>query len=103
MSKERLSFDQRCYSLLVKVPRGKVTTYKAIGKALGTKAYRAIGQAMKRNPHAPKVPCHRVIRSDGSLGGYAGGLTKKISLLQREGISTRRGMVENFKSKLFEF
>lgn len=54
------SFNSRCYELLRKVPRGKVITYKALAQALKTKAYRAVGNAMNRNPHAPEVPCHRV-------------------------------------------
>lgn len=64
------SFTQRCYELLNKVPAGKITTYKALGDALGTKAYRAVGTAMAKNPDAPLVPCHRVINTDGKLGGY---------------------------------
>lgn len=82
----KVNFDEKCYSLLVKVPKGKVTTYKAIAEALGTKAYRAVGNAMNRNPYAPRVPCHRVINSDGSLGGFAFGIEKKINLLKSEGI-----------------
>ncbi|HLC54288.1 MAG TPA: MGMT family protein [Candidatus Nanoarchaeia archaeon] len=80
------SFTERCYTLLKKVPRGKVTTYKALAHALNTKAYRAVGNAMNKNPYAPQVPCHRVINSDGSLGGFASGIGNKISLLKKEGI-----------------
>ena len=80
------SFTERCYTLLKKVPRGKVTTYKALAHALNTKAYRAVGNAMNKNPYAPQVPCHRVINSDGSLGGFTSGIGNKISLLKKEGI-----------------
>ena len=54
------TFSERCYKLLLKVPKGKVTTYRDLAHALDTKAYRAVGQAMNRNPRAPIVPCHRV-------------------------------------------
>ena len=83
------SFNERCYKLLRKVPRGKVTTYKALAEALGTKAYRAVGNAMNKNPHAPEVPCHRVIKSDGEIGGFASGTDKKMALLIKEGIEVK--------------
>ena len=93
-----MDFDSRVYSLLKKVPQGKVTTYKEIASALNMKGYRAVGQALKRNPHAPSVPCHRVVKSDGSLGGYGGlsdkGVEKKIKLLESEGVSVRNGRIE---------
>ena len=82
-------FDEKCYALLREVPRGKVTTYKSIAEALGTKAYRAVGNAMKRNPYAPEVPCHRVINSNGFLGGFAHGTLKKIKILQSEGVDVK--------------
>lgn len=82
-----------------KVPRGKVTTYKKIGEKLGTKAYRAIGQSLRRNPYAPKVPCHRVIRSDFSIGGFRGKIkgkfvNEKIELLRKEGIKVEKGKIK---------
>ena len=80
------SFNQKIYSLLKRVPKGKVTTYKILAEALGTKAYRAVGNAMNKNPNAPKVPCHRVIKSNGEVGGYAHGQERKISILKKEGI-----------------
>ncbi len=80
------SLDQRCYDLLHKIPRGKVTTYRQIAHALGTKAYRAVGQAMNRNPNLVEVPCHRVVKSNGELGGYASGSTTKLELLRQEGV-----------------
>ncbi|MBS3071924.1 MGMT family protein [Candidatus Pacearchaeota archaeon] len=79
-------FNEKCYSLLKTVPKGKVTTYKAMAAALNTKAYRAIGNAMNRNPFAPEVPCHRVVKSTGEIGGYALGVKNKIKLLNKEGI-----------------
>lgn len=79
-------FEKRCYDLLRKIPKGKITTYKEIARAMGSTAYRAVGNACKNNPNAPKVPCHRVIKSDGTLGGYAFGLKRKREILKREGI-----------------
>ncbi|MDO8480243.1 MAG: MGMT family protein, partial [Nanoarchaeota archaeon] len=64
-----MNFDENVWALCRKVPKGKVTTYKAIAEALGTKAYRRIGQALKRNPDAPRTPCHRVVASDGGALG----------------------------------
>ena len=80
------SFDQRCYELLLQIPKGKVTTYREIAHALRTKAYRAVGQAMNRNPNLVEVPCHRVVKSNGELGGYATGSVTKQELLRQEGI-----------------
>lgn len=80
------SFAERCYALLRRVPRGKVTTYKALAHALKTKAYRTVGNAMNKNPYAPQVPCHRVIKSDGEIGGFAHGAEKKILMLTKEGV-----------------
>jgi methylated-DNA-[protein]-cysteine S-methyltransferase len=85
-SKNPNSFNERCYALLRQVPRGKVTTYRGLAHALGTKAYRAVGNAMNKNPYFPEVPCNRVINSDGRLGGFASGLKEKIKLLKQEGI-----------------
>ena len=87
-------FQEKCYAILKKVPRGKVTTYKELAKALGTKAYRAVGSAMNKNPYAPIVPCHRVINSDGKIGQFAYGQKKKIKLLKDEGIEIRNGKIE---------
>ena len=56
-----MNFNEKVWQLTKKIPKGKVTTYKLIAQKLKTKAYRAVGQALKRNPHAPKVPCHRVV------------------------------------------
>ncbi len=97
------SFSARCYALLMQIPRGKVTTYKALAEALGTTAYRAVGVAMGKNPNAPKVPCHRVVRSDGTLGGYSGGLPRKIALLKSEGVKVQDGLVANFQKHFHQF
>ena len=73
-----------------KIPRGSVKTYAQVAKAIGKPlAVRAVANAIGKNPYAPKIPCHRVIRSDGSLGGYSGkgGVKTKRFLLQKEGIT----------------
>ena len=91
-------FDSRVLEIIKKVPKGKVTTYKEISRALNTKAYRAVGQALKRNPHPIIVPCHRVVCSDGALGGYGGsgrkGVEKKSKLLRKEGVEMGNGRIE---------
>lgn len=84
-----LNFKQKCYKIIKKIPKGKVTTYKAVGNILNTKAYRAVGNAMKANILTIKIPCHRVINSNGSLRGYSKGINKKISLLKSEGIKIK--------------
>src|SRR5687767_93901 len=89
-----MTFNQKVWALCAQVPAGKVTTYGAIAEALGTKAYRAVGNAMNRNPYAPTVPCHRVVGSDGSLTGFAGGLELKRQMLAREGIECAGGKVD---------
>ncbi len=80
------SFNERCYALLRNVPKGKVTTYKELARAMKSKGYRAVGNAMNKNPYAPHVPCHRVVKSNGELGGFAWGPSKKKSMLEAEGI-----------------
>ena len=90
---EGMNFNQKCWALLSRIPKGKVTTYADLAHALGTRAYRAVGNAMNRNPYAPGVPCHRVVGSDGRLTGYAGGLEKKRQMLEREGVHCKNDRV----------
>ncbi len=87
-------FQEKVYNILRKVPKGKVTTYGSISKILGNKSYRAVGSAMKKNPYAPKVPCHRVIKSNGEIGGFASGTKNKISMLKKEGIKIEKGKID---------
>lgn len=100
--KSKSSFNERCYEILRKVPKGKVTTYKEIAKALHSKAYRAVGNAMNKNPYAPKVPCHRVVKADGSVGGFASGTKKKIEMLKKEGIEIDKNNID-LKKYLYKF
>ena len=88
------SFNERCYKVLKKVPRGKVTTYGEIARALKSKGYRAVGNAMNKNPYAPNVPCHRVVGSNGKMTGFAHGISKKIRMLEEEGIHVKDGKVD---------
>ena len=75
------------YDMLARIPEGKVTTYGDIAKALGhPNASRAIGRILNKNPNPVVVPCHRVVMSDGNIGGYAFGKARKKELLKKEGV-----------------
>ncbi|MEK7203766.1 MAG: MGMT family protein [Patescibacteria group bacterium] len=79
-------FHYRVYNVVKKIPKGQVLTYKKVAYLVGSPgAYRAVGNALNKNPFAPEVPCHRVIKSDGKIGGYAKGTRIKIRLLKKEG------------------
>ena len=83
-------FQLKVWAYLRKIPRGSVKTYSQVAKAIGKPfAARAVANAIGKNPYAPKIPCHRVIRKDGSLGGYSGkgGIKTKKLLLKREGMT----------------
>ena len=88
--RECTPFQRKVYEVLLKIPAGKVRTYAEVARMAGRpNAARAVGQALKRNRWAPEIPCHRVIASDGTLGGYSaqGGTAAKRRLLRREGVS----------------
>ena len=89
-----MSFNQKVWALCARIPKGKVATYGDIARALGTQSYRAVGNAMNKNPYAPAVPCHRVIGSDGSLTGFATGVEKKRRMLAEEGVRLTNGKVD---------
>ena len=81
------AFQLKVWNYLKKIPKGKVKTYLEVAKAIGKpRAFRAVANAVGKNPYPPKIPCHRVIRSDGSLGGYSakGGIKLKRQLLRSE-------------------
>ena len=85
------SFAAKVYDALRRIPAGKVITYAALGRRIGCRSPRAIGQALRANPFAPVVPCHRVIASDLTPGGFQGSasgtaLAKKLRLLRSEGV-----------------
>jgi methylated-DNA-[protein]-cysteine S-methyltransferase len=84
------TFQIKIWNYLKKIPKGKVKTYSQVAKGIGKPlAVRAVANAIGKNPLPPKIPCHRVIRSDGSLGGYSGkgGIKTKKMLLKKEGIT----------------
>ena len=87
------NFEERCYLLLKSVPKGKVTTYSGLAKALRSKAYRAVGNAMRRNTD-PKVPCHRVVLANGKVGNYNRGARLKAEKLKKEGIRIKEGKID---------
>lgn len=87
------------YDLLMKIPTGKVSTYGDLARALGNpSASRTIGRILGENPNPIKVPCHRVVMSNGQIGGYAYGTARKRQLLEKEGVSLTNGTVQNFKN-----
>jgi len=103
-----MKFEERVWKLMEKIPKGKVTTYGLLAKKLNTKAYRAVGNACRRNPYAPRVPCHRVVRFDGTVGGFGGKTSgkivqRKIQLLRREKIEVKNGRIVDFDKVLFKF
>ena len=84
---ELTDFEKLVYKAILKIPAGQVRSYKWVARAIGRpKASRAVGNALNKNPYSPTVPCHRIIKSDGSIGGFALGLKAKKRLLKREGI-----------------
>ena len=87
MNLKGTKFQIKVWNYLKKIPKGETRTYLQVAKAIGKpKAHRAVANAVGKNPYPPKIPCHRVIRSDGSLGGYSGkgGIKKKLELLRSE-------------------
>lgn len=85
------AFARRVYDVVARIPEGRVSTYAAIAARIGCRSPRAVGGALRRNPFAPKVPCHRVIASDLRLGGFQGDLAgaaveRKRRLLAGEGV-----------------
>ncbi len=86
----------RVYEVISKIPKGKVATYGQVARILGCKGYRAVGTALNRNPYAPEIPCHRVVASDGGIGGFARGASAKIKMLLQEGVIVRDDFVVDF-------
>ena len=100
-------FEARIYSLISTIPRGKVATYKMVAEHIGCGSCQAVGQALKRNPLAPRVPCHRIIASDLTIGGFVGQrsgteIKKKLRLLKKEGVTFVDGKLAEH-SRLHQF
>jgi len=92
-------FFQKAYRVVSQIPKGRVATYGDIASALGISGgARAVGRAMSMNQDTRTVPCHRVVRSDGHVGGYAKGFLAKMALLKKEGVS-----VDDFNRKIIDF
>ena len=100
-------FQEKVYRAVRLIPRGYVTTYGILAAQIGCLSCRAVGQALKRNPYAPDVPCHRVISSDFKIGGFQGrtggvAIRRKMELLQKEGVLFPNGMLSDC-SRVFRF
>lgn len=100
-------FQRKVYAAAKEIPRGRVTTYGLLARYIGCRSARAVGQALRCNPYAPEVPCHRVIQSDFTLGGFSGSsdgpeVCRKNALLSQEGVAfIRPGIVH--EDSMYEF
>jgi len=94
-------FTEQVWRECARIPRGNVSTYGKIARAIGRPgAARAVGNALNKSPGMPKVPCHRVVRGNGKIGGFARGKRAKIRLLEKEGASIQNGKVKDFNKKM---
>jgi len=99
-----LNLEQKIYKKLLEVPKGKITTYGELAKAVGLKnGQRIIGKIMNKNPYPVIVPCHRVVMSTGKIGGYAYGEDVKIKLLNDEGIQIKNGKILDLQNRVYRF
>jgi methylated-DNA-[protein]-cysteine S-methyltransferase len=100
--RDKTRFERDVLVATFKIPKGKVSTYKRIAQKIGRpRAYRAAGNALHKNPLAPVVPCHRVVRSDGGFGGEKKGVEARRKLLEQEGVPLKNGRVKISKDVLF--
>ena len=91
------------YYLVRQIPAGRVSTYGAVAKALGNKGYaRAVGKYMNKNPDAEYMPCFKIVKSDGSLGGFGLGINDKIRRLKDDGIIVKNGRIVDFEKIFFD-
>ena len=99
-----MKIEEKIYQKLLEVPLGNVTTYGDLAKAINLKnGQRIVGQIMKKNPFPVIVPCHRVVKSDGTIGGYAYGIERKKYMLSKEGLEINNDKILDFKKNLFRF
>ena len=99
-----MTLSTKVYKKLLQVPRGKITTYGELAKAVGLKnGQRAVGTMMKKNPFPVIVPCHRVVKSDGKIGRYVYGERVKSQMLAKEGIKIKDGKIIDFDKEKFCF
>ncbi len=96
------TFQKKVMEKVKQIPEGRVSTYKEVARAAGSpNACRAVGNVMAKNPFPIVIPCHRVVKSDMSLGSYSGGIERKKQLLKEEGVVIKHGKID--KSKLYHF
>ena len=99
-----MRIEEKIYYKLLQVPEGYVTTYGDLAKAINLKnGQRVVGKIMKNNPFPVIVPCHRVVKSDGTVGGYAYGIERKKHMLSKEGFKIKDNKILDFKNNLFHF
>ena len=99
-----MNLDKKIYKKLLEVPKGKITTYGELAKAVGLKnGQRAVGKIMNKNPYPVIIPCHRVVKSDGKIGGYAYGEEIKSDMLTREGIVVKNGKILDLENNIYRF
>ncbi len=98
-----MNVTEYCYYLVRQIPAGRISTYGAIAKALGNKNYaRAVGKYMNKNPDADTMPCFKIVKSDGTLGGFGLGIDNKIKRLNQDGIIVKNGRIINFQKLFFD-
>jgi len=99
-----LNLDEKVYKKLLQVPKGKITTYGELAKAVGLQnGQRAIGKIMNKNPYPVIIPCHRVVSSNGTIGGYAFGQDVKTNMLTKEGIKIHNRKILDFGKIIYRF
>jgi methylated-DNA-[protein]-cysteine S-methyltransferase len=92
---EKTEFEKAVLVATFKIPRGKISTYKRVAEKIGKpRAYRAVANALHKNPLHPVVPCHRVVRSDGKFGGEKKGAEARRKLVEKEGVPLEKGKVK---------
>jgi methylated-DNA-[protein]-cysteine S-methyltransferase len=91
---------EKVFEIVSKIPKGKLMTYKQIADKLKSKGYRGIGRILNSNKDYSHVPCHRVVNSDGKVGGYNKGVKEKIRILESEGIEIEKGKIKNLEEYL---
>ena len=99
-----MNLDEKIYKKLLQVPKGQITTYGELARAVGLKnGQRVVGKMMNKNPYPVIIPCHRVVMSTGKIGGYAYGENVKIKMLNDEGLEIQNGKIIDLKNKIYRF
>ena len=99
-----MNLEEKVYKKLLEVPLGKVTTYGELAKSIGLKnGQRIIGRMMNKNPYPVIIPCHRVVKSDGNVGGYAWGEKVKSTMLTKEGIKIKNRKIIDMEKNIYRF